>query len=128
MALDRARAQYVTVLRSLDALPALDRTLQVRWCAIAQKLGQTCVFDPLDLGHGLLLFERAAELARATGDENVLARAEYWLGYVNYGKGRPRDAVRYCESALERALRTDDQRLAAQVPRHGPGPGFRRPI
>jgi class 3 adenylate cyclase/tetratricopeptide (TPR) repeat protein len=115
MALDRAREQYITALHSLDALPELTRPLQLRWCAIAQKLGQTCVFDPLDVGRGLVLFERAAQLARETGDENVLARAEYWLGYVNYGKGRPRDAVRYCESALERALGTDDQRLAAQV-------------
>jgi class 3 adenylate cyclase/tetratricopeptide (TPR) repeat protein len=115
MALDRAREQYITALHSLDALPQLTRPLQLRWCAIAQKLGQTCVFDPLDVGRGLVLFERAAQLARQTGDENVLARAEYWLGYVNYGQGRPRDAVRYCESALERALGTDDQRLAAQV-------------
>ena len=115
MALDRARAQYITALHSLDALPELTRPLQLRWCAIAQKLGQTCVFDPLDVSHGLLLFERAAQLARATGDENVVARAEYWLGYVNYGKGRPRDAVHHCELALTHALASRDERLAAQV-------------
>ncbi|MBC7471628.1 MAG: AAA family ATPase [Ramlibacter sp.] len=115
MALDRARTQFLTALRSLDAASELTRPLQLRWCAIAQKLGQTCVFDPLDVGHGLELFERAARLARAAGDENTLARAEYWLGYVNYGKGRPREAVRHCESALVHALASDDQRLAAQV-------------
>lgn len=115
MALDRARAQFLTALRALDAASELTRPLQLRWCATAQKLGQTCVFDPLDVGHGLELFERAAQLARATGDENTLARAEYWLGYVNYGKGRPRDAVRHCESALAHSIASDDQRLTAQV-------------
>jgi class 3 adenylate cyclase/tetratricopeptide (TPR) repeat protein len=115
MALDRARAQYITALRSLDASGTLTRAIKLQWCAIAQKLGQTCVFDPLDVAHGFVLFERALTLARETRDENAMARAEYWLAYVNYGKGRPRDAVRYCEAALVHALASDDQPLAAQV-------------
>ena len=115
MALDRARAQFITALRALDNLPELTQALLLRWCSIAQKLGQTCVFDPLDVSHGLVLFERAAELARQTGHENSIARAEYWLGYVNYGKGRPRFAVRHCEAALEHALASDDQKLVAQI-------------
>ena len=115
MALDRARVQYITALRALDTLAVLPRPMQLRWCSIAQKLGQTCVFDPLDVTHGLVLFERAADLAREAGDQNTLARAEYWLGYVNYGKGRPREAVRHCEAALVHALASDDQRLVAQV-------------
>jgi tetratricopeptide (TPR) repeat protein len=115
MALDRARAHYIAALRSLDALPELSRPLQLRWCGIAQRLGQACVFDPLDVSHGLKLFERAADLARETADENTIARAEYWLGYVNYAKGRPRHAVRHCEAALAHALASDDQRLVAQV-------------
>lgn len=115
MALDRARAHYVTALRSLDAFPEMSRALQLRWCGIAQKLGQACVFDPLDVSHGLVLFERAAHLARAAGDENAIARAEYWLGYVNYAKGRPRHAVRHSEAALSYALASDDQKLVAQV-------------
>ena len=115
MALDRARVHYITALRSLDSQPALTRAMQLRWCGIAQKLGQTCVFDPLDVAHGFVLFERAVHLAREAGDENTLARAEYWLAYVNYGKGRPRFAVQHCEAALGHALATDDQKLAAQI-------------
>lgn len=115
MALDRARAHYVTALRSLDALAPFGRDVQLRWCAIAERLGQTCVFDPLDVSHGLRLFARAADLARATDDLNAVARAQYWLGYVNYGKGRPRAAVRHCEAALEAAQASNDTRLAAQV-------------
>ncbi len=115
MALDRARAHYIAALRSLDALPESSRSMQLRWCGIAQKLGQACVFDPLDVSHGLMLFERAVRLARQTADENIIARAEYWLGYVNYAKGRPRHAVRHCEAALAHALASDDQRLVAQV-------------
>lgn len=115
MALDRARAQYTTALRALDASGTLTRPMKLQWCSIAQKLGQTCVFDPLDVSHGFALFERALMLAREAGDENAIARAEYWLAYVNYGKGRPRDAVRYCEAALVHAQSSDDQPLAAQV-------------
>lgn len=115
MALDRARAQYMTALRALDNLPDLTDAMKIRWCGIAEKLGQTCVFDPLDVSHGLMLFERAARLARESGHENTIARAEYWLGYVNYGKGRPRYAVRHCEAALVHAIASEDQRLVAQV-------------
>lgn len=115
MSLDRARVQYITALRSLDALPELPLATKLRWCSIAQKLGQTCVFDPLDVAYSFVLFERSAQLARETGDRDAIARAEYWLGYVNYGKGRPGNAVRHCEAALEHALAADDQRLVAQV-------------
>lgn len=115
MALDRGRMQYTTALQALDALPYLTNAMRIRWCTIAQKLGQTCVFDALDVSHGLVLFERAAQLARVVGDANTIARAEYWLGYVNYGKGRPRFAVKHCEAALAYALDSDDQRLVAQV-------------
>ncbi len=115
MALDRARSHYTTALKSLDASPTLNHAAKLRWCAVAEKLGQACVFDPLDISHGLTLFECAARRAAETGDANALARAHYWLGYVNYGKGRPREAVRHCESALSHAQAAGDARLAAQV-------------
>jgi class 3 adenylate cyclase/tetratricopeptide (TPR) repeat protein len=115
MSLDRARAQYLTALHALDTLPVLAREDKLRWCSIAQRLGQTCVFDPLDVAGSLVFFRRAAALAAETGDENALARARYWLGYVNYAKGRPAEAVRHCEAALAHAQASDDQRLVAQV-------------
>ena len=115
MALDRARAQYIASLRSLDTLPELSKELKARWCSIAQRLGQTCVFDPLDESHDFVLFERAAHLARELDDDNALARAEYWLGYVNYGKGKPSLAVRHSEAALKHALVCGDLKLVAQV-------------
>lgn len=114
-ALDRARGHYLMALRALDGLPQLTRELKLRWCATAQKLGQACVFDPLDVSQGLPMFGRAARLAREADDANAVARAEYWLGYVNYGRGRPRDAVRHCETALTSALASDDPKLVAQV-------------
>ena len=115
MSLDRARAQYITALQALDRRDSLTRELKLRWCLIAQKLGQTCVFDPLDVSYGFKMFERAARLAREAGDVNSLARAHYWLGYVNYGRGQPKDSVRHCEIALESAIASNDQRLVAQV-------------
>jgi class 3 adenylate cyclase/tetratricopeptide (TPR) repeat protein len=115
MALDRARAHYLTALHALDALPVLSRAMQLQWCAVAQKLGPTCVFDPLDMAEGSRMFERALALAQATGDVDVLARAEYWMAYVCYGRGRPREAVRHSEAALDLAVAAGDARLEAQV-------------
>jgi class 3 adenylate cyclase/tetratricopeptide (TPR) repeat protein len=115
MALDRARAHYLTALRALDMLPALSRPNQLQWCVIAQKLAYTCVFDPLDMNESSRMFERAVQLAQQVGDINTLARAEYWMAYVNYGRGRPSDAVRYSEAALEHAEASSDLRLVSQV-------------
>ncbi len=115
MALDRARGHYLTALRALDALPQLTAPLKLRWCGIAQRLGQTCVFDPIDMGEGFGQFGRATQLARETGDPDAIARAEYWLAYVNYGRGRPREAVRHAEQALVHAQACGDAKLVAQV-------------
>jgi class 3 adenylate cyclase/tetratricopeptide (TPR) repeat protein len=115
LALDRARAHYLTALRALDALPVLSPAMKLQWCSIAQKLGQTCVFDPLDMAESSRMFERALHLAQQTADLNVLARAQYWMAYVHYGCGRPVDAARHSEAALQFAVASDDTRLAAQV-------------
>lgn len=114
-ALDRARAQYSAALAALDELAPLPQEALLRWCAIAQKLGMACVFDPLALADGITIFERGVSLARQSGDPEALARAEYWLGYICYAKGLAREATLHCEMALELAERIGDARLAAQV-------------
>ncbi len=115
MALDRGRAQFATTLRCLDAVPELTVDDKHRWCSVAQRLGLTCVFDALDVADLLQLLQRAAALAREIGDDNVIARAEYWLGYVNYGRGKPRVAIAHCRQALKHAADSQDVRLMAQV-------------
>ncbi|MEY4748947.1 MAG: hypothetical protein RIQ60_1161 [Pseudomonadota bacterium] len=115
MALDRARAHFLVALDAIRQLPMLSRPMALKWCSLAERLGQTCVFDPLDSAHGLDYFDRAAALAAAEGDVNALARAEYWTAYVNYGRGRPRSAVRASEAALQHAQQSGDARLVAQV-------------
>ena len=114
-ALDRARAQYLAALTALDALSPMPREAQLRWCAIAQKLGMACVFDPLSLTEGASIFERGVLLARQSEDPDALARAEYWLGYIYYARGRARDAQTHCEASLELASQRGDARLVAQV-------------
>ena len=114
-ALDRARTQYAAALRALDLTAPLDRDGQLRWCAIAQKLGLACVFDPLALADGLATFERAVALAIQSGDLPALARAQYWLGYLCYAKGLARLAISKCRAALDLALRANDERFASQV-------------
>ncbi|CAN5763942.1 hypothetical protein BH11PSE8_BH11PSE8_26470 [soil metagenome] len=115
MALDRARAQYSAALAALDGLARMTRDTQLRWCAIAQKLGMACVFDPLGLADGVAIFERGVALARQSGDEDTIARAEYWLGYICYAKGMARQATLHCETSLEMSNRIGDARLATQV-------------
>jgi len=115
LALDRARDQYLAGLRSLDAQTPLSREQLLQWCALSGKLGMACVFDPLGLVDGVALFARAVALARATGDRPAIARAEYWMGYICYAKGMPREAAVHCERSLATAADGQDERLVDQV-------------
>jgi class 3 adenylate cyclase/tetratricopeptide (TPR) repeat protein len=114
-ALDRARIHFRAALAALDRLGTTRREVQLRWCSVVQKLGMACVFDPLGFDDEPALFERGVALARDSGDAEALARAEYWLGYFYYAKGRARDAQVHCKWSLDLALGLPDQRLAVQV-------------
>jgi class 3 adenylate cyclase len=114
-ALDRARTHFITALRALEAAGLETPDRQARFCKVAEKLGQACVFDPLDLRDGYPLLERALGHARSLGDTNTVARAEYWLAYMNYARGRPRESVQYAEAALEHAQASNDGKLARQL-------------
>lgn len=114
-ALDRARHQYTAALAALDALRPNTPEAQRHWCAVAGRLGMACVFDHLGLADGVGTFERGLALARRSGDVETIARAEYWLGYLLYAKGRALPARGHCEAALALALQLGDERLAAQV-------------
>lgn len=114
-ALDRARAQYSAALKALDDMGTPSRELALRWCAVAQKLGMACVFDPLGLADGVAIFERGLALARQSGSMDAIARAAYWLGYICYAKGMSKAAIAHGEAALDLATQIGDARLAAQV-------------
>jgi class 3 adenylate cyclase/tetratricopeptide (TPR) repeat protein len=92
-ALDRARTHYCTALDLLE--PSGER--YARWMSIAQRLGLACVYDPAR--DQLPIFLRAVELAKVRADDASLARAEYWLGYINYGLGELSAAIHHCEAA-----------------------------
>ena len=114
-ALDRARLQYGATLVALDKVFVAERAFMLRWCAVAQKLGMACVFDALALTDATKLLARGVELARQSQDHAALARAEYWLAYNYYAKGRGREAMQHCQTALEAAERLADERLVAQL-------------
>ncbi len=111
-ALDRAQSQFRAALVALDKLPATPQTY-ARWNAIVLRFGLACVFDPSRDQLGVL--QRAAELASTNDDTPALARAEYWLGYVNYALGEPRDATRHLERALAASLQCGDARLTLRT-------------
>ncbi len=111
-ALDRAQTQYRAALAALDRLEPSDQNYQ-RWSSIAQRFGLVCVFDPSR--EQLDVLRRAIALAAGHHDEAALARAEYWLGYVNYALGESRVAIHHLERALEAAGRAGDDALIVQV-------------
>jgi class 3 adenylate cyclase/tetratricopeptide (TPR) repeat protein len=113
--LDLARTQYQAAMEALDRVPERTREQSLRWCILANKLGMTCIFDPLALHDDLTVFERAAELASKLNDDNVLARARYWLGYICYGFGRYREGAVHARLGLALARKTGDLPLAAQI-------------
>jgi len=114
-ALDRARAQYAAALEALDAQGPKTREDELRWCAVAEKLGMACVFDPLAISDGVGLFERGLALARHSGSVQAMARSEYWIGYLLYARGLASPAQSHCEASLALAQESGDERLATQV-------------
>lgn len=114
-ALDRARMYYEFAMSTLDRIADRSPAQTRRWCQLSNKLGMTCVFDPLALADDPSVFERAVELAKELGDDNHLARAKYWLAYICYGLGRFRESLRHTREALELARQIGDQRLAVQI-------------
>jgi class 3 adenylate cyclase/tetratricopeptide (TPR) repeat protein len=114
-ALDRARLQYSAALAALDQEFVSERAFLLRWCAVAEKLGMACVFDALALTDAEKLLTRGVELARQSEDGAAIARAEYWLAYIHYAKGRGREAQQHCQLAMKAAERLGDERLLAQL-------------
>ncbi len=111
-ALDVAQAQYRAALDALDRLPPTAARYR-EWFGVAQKLGLACVFDPNPDQVDVL--RRAVELARGQADQALLARAEYWLGYIFYALGDAEPAIAHGERALAAARASGDEPLAVQV-------------
>ncbi len=114
-AMDSARQQYRAALEAVEHLPRHGPEVDARWCELCAKLGATCVFDPLSLADGLAVFERAVEVARRLGDAGLVARAQYWLGYLLYAVGRFPEAAMQLRPALAAARDAGYLRLAAQL-------------
>jgi class 3 adenylate cyclase/tetratricopeptide (TPR) repeat protein len=114
-ALDRARAHYRAALHALDQLGTEHPDIERNWCNVLQELGLVCVFDPLGAGDQLPIFERGVQLATRSGDQDLVARAEYWLGYYCYARGDLRRSIEHSDIALGLARRLENMRLEAQV-------------
>jgi class 3 adenylate cyclase/tetratricopeptide (TPR) repeat protein len=56
---------------------------------------------------------RAQTLAEEVGDATRQAQVLYWLGRVDYVRGRPATAIDYARQSLDIAERLEDDRLAA---------------
>jgi class 3 adenylate cyclase/tetratricopeptide (TPR) repeat protein len=111
-ALDRAKSQYRMALSALNRIGPSPSVVK-RWAAITQRLGLASVFDPSR--EELPLFERAAELAQASGEVVAIARSRYWLGYLHYALGDAPAALAHLGEARRNASRADDARLGVQI-------------
>jgi len=111
-ALDHAKRQYQAALGALGHLPA-GETHRQRWISVAQRFGMACVFDASRAD--LRVLQQAAELARSSEDATLIARAEYWLGYVGYALGDTRPGLLHAERGLAAAERCADAGLIAQL-------------
>jgi tetratricopeptide (TPR) repeat protein len=111
-ALDRAKTQYRAALSALGRVETSPAVVK-RWAAIAQRLGLASVFDPSR--EELPLFERAVELGQLHGDAAAIARAHYWLGYMQYALGDAPAALRHLGLARGQARLSQDARLGVQV-------------
>lgn len=114
-ALDSARRWYLAAMESLDHVAERPRDLSLTWCLLSNKLGMTCIFDPLAQRNDAGPFEKAVAIATELQNDDVLARALYWLGYMYYGFGRFREGERQLRAARAMADRASDHRLATQV-------------
>jgi class 3 adenylate cyclase/tetratricopeptide (TPR) repeat protein len=109
--LDRAKTLYHAALARLDETYPQGATLG-SWLAMANKLGLICVFDASR--KDLPVFERAVQLAQRQNDPALVARAEYWLGYILYALGESTAAISHCERARA-AAGAGDGALAVQI-------------
>jgi class 3 adenylate cyclase/tetratricopeptide (TPR) repeat protein len=110
-ALDRAQIQYGAALSALDPDSSLEN--YERWLSIAQRLALACVFDPSR--DQLEVLQRAVVLATARQDQRALARAEYWVGNINYALGDLAYATSRLETALAHATVVGDEPLAVHI-------------
>ncbi len=111
-ALDRAKSQYCAALAALSRLGPTPGVVK-RWAAVTQRLMLASVFDPSR--DELPFFERAVELAHASGDPGAIARARYWLGYMHYALGDAPAALNQLEEARRNSGLSDDKRLSVQI-------------
>lgn len=111
-ALDRAQAQYRAVIEALVAMPATPERAR-RIDHVVRRFGQACVVDPSR--EQLPVLEEASKRARRAEDLEGLGWSEYWLGFVLYGLGEPRLAIRRLRIAEDAAERTGNVKLRANV-------------
>jgi tetratricopeptide (TPR) repeat protein len=95
--IDRAQARYRQAIETSGRLPATQFDPK-RHTALVSKYGFACIFDsdPAQFP----VFEDAIRRAEARGDRLAQAQAEHWLGYVAFGSGFIRLAIRHSEAAL----------------------------
>lgn len=112
---DLARRQFFAAIEALNQIRPRTPELLRRRCLITQKLGMASVFDPISQSEDFDIFRGAVSDAHQLEDLDLIARAQYWLGYMLYARGRGRQAGEHLEAALHSATKAQDPKLVAQI-------------
>ena len=115
-ALDRAKKQYRAALAALEHQPS-NSAMHTRWVSIAQRFGVACVFDPSRAD--LRVLQHAVHLAQQIGSADLIARADYWLGYASYALGEVPNGLLHCARGLAAAQQQGDGNAALIAQLHG---------
>ena len=111
-ALDRAQAHFRAALQRLTEIRRDSETMKLK-NDVLRKYGMACVVDPST--DQLPILKSAANDAAAVNDLEGLAWAEYWLGFILYGLGRPKPSIDHFRAARHAAETLGDDKLGVQI-------------
>ncbi len=113
-ALALARSQFRLAIELLDSNDVSTGNYR-HMLSLARRLNAAAILDPGD--EELPLLERILALATERRDLKGQANAQYWIGTVHYGMGRPREALRCYHQARALAQECGHSKLVVETGR-----------
>lgn len=113
LSLDSARLHYKSALDLLRE-QSITEASKKHWIALSLTYGQACIFSPSR--DQIEVMAQSAEYAKELGDEDALANAEYWQGWLYYSMGEQLEAIKHYQVALDVCNESlDNEKLATQL-------------
>lgn len=110
--LDRAQTHYraaLEIIATAEQSPEFSK----RANEVANKFGLACVVDPSR--DQLPILNDVLVRARSRDDAEGAAWAQYWIGFILYGLGEPRQSIPYLEDAVRSAQSVGNEKLTGTI-------------